>query len=194
MPLRDDPTLLTLRAEIERDEKQRRKLPPPPAPKAPQKPVKPQRTADLQGVDTSDFALASAHRRLKDAVFDGDYVIKPHAIGHARAEGFLEHDIVMVLNFGRVRAVYPEDRRMLVSGYFEAHGFKLPLHVVVELHRDGRGFDVVTAFVPKHPHHIVSRQRLALMLRWDSEDVKARVVTPGNKVGYKNKGRWKRGA
>lgn len=140
-------------------------------------------------MDTRDFVLSRAHGRLRDAVFEGRYEIKAHAQQHARAEGFLETDIVQVLDTGRVRAVYPEDHRWLVCGYFEAHGYILPLHVVVELQEHGTWFDVVTAFVPKHPHHVVSRSRLALMLRWDQTGVQHKVVKPGG-----GRGRWKRGA
>ncbi len=196
MPLSENPTLLALKTDLERQEREARRRPKPPTPtaKPSAKPLKPQREADLEGIDTRDYILTRAHQRLRDAVGDGRYDIKPHAIGHARAEGFLEHDIVAVMTSGRVRAVYPEDRRWLVAGYFETHGFRLPLHVVVELRRDDDGFDVVTAFVPKHPHHIVSRARLALMLRYDTEQVQHRVARPGNRVGRGGKGRWKKGA
>ena len=192
-----NPTLLALRSSIARAERDARRQPAPAAPAkvgAAPKPLKAQREADLEGIDTRDFVLTRAHQKLRDLVFDARYDVRPHAIGHARAEGFLEHDIVAVLVSGRVRAVYPQDRRLLVCGYFEAHGYTLPLHVVVELGEQNDWLDVVTAFVPKHPHHVVSRARLALMLRWDQEQVRSRVASPGNKVGHKSKGRWKRGA
>ncbi|MFC6592292.1 DUF4258 domain-containing protein [Deinococcus lacus] len=182
--------LLALRAQLgrlEREQKRAAKEPPRPAP---QKAVKPQREADLEGIDLSDFSLGSAHARLREAVFEARYSVKDHAVGHARAEGFLEHDITGVLMSGRVRAVYPEERRWLVCGYFEACGVKLPLHVVVEHHRDG-WVDVVTAFVPKNPHHIISRARLAVLLRYDEQQVRSRRSAAGNKVGYRGKGRWR---
>ncbi|EYB69772.1 hypothetical protein DEIPH_ctg002orf0104 [Deinococcus phoenicis] len=188
--------LLTLRAQLARAEKEARRAPtPPPARPANLhlKPVKAQREADLAGIDTTDHSLARAHARLRDAVYDGKYTLCPHAIGHARAEGFLEHDIIQVLVAGRVRAVYPEDRRWLVCGYFEACGVALPLHAVVEHQRDGH-IDVVTAFVPKHPHHIISRARLAVMLRYDDEKIRARTAAPGNRPGNRSKGKWKKGA
>jgi hypothetical protein len=188
--------LLALRAQLARAEKAARRAPTPP-PARPDnlrlKPVKPHREADLAGVDTTDYSLARAHARLRDAVYDGQYHLCPHAIGHARAEGFLEHDIIQVLVAGRVRAVYPEDRRWLVCGYFEACGVALPLHVVVE-HGRGGFLDVVTAFVPKQPHHVISRARLAVMLRYDDEQIRARTATPGNKAGNRGKGKWKKGA
>jgi len=188
--MRKNVTLLTLRTSLARAEREERRKPTPtPERPAPKKSVPPQRDVDLEGVDTRDFVLTRAHQRLRDAIFDGNYEIKPHAQQHARGEGFLEQDIIQVLDTGRVRAVYPEDRRWLVCGYFDAHGYTLPLHVVVELKEDGRWIDVVTAFVPKHPHHIVSRSRLALMLRWDQEQAKHKVVKPGG-----GKSRWKRGA
>lgn len=187
--MRKNPTLLTLRSSIARAEREARRKTTPPPKKPAMKPVAPQREAELEGVDTRDFVLSRAHQRLRDLVFEGDYDIKSHATQHARAEGFLEQDIIYVLDTGRVRAVYPEDRRMLVCGYFEAHGFTLPLHVVVEMHGDGQWMDIVTAFVPKHPHHVVSRSRLALMLRWDQQKTETKVVRPGG-----GRGRWKRGA
>ncbi|MDL2343930.1 DUF4258 domain-containing protein [Deinococcus sp. MIMF12] len=188
--------LLSLRAQLARAEKEARRAPTPP-PARPEnlrlKPVGPQREAELVGVDTSEHSLSRAHARLRDAVYEGKYHLCPHAIGHARAEGFLEHDIVQVLVAGRVRAVYPEDRRWLVCGYFEACGVALPLHVVVE-HAEGGYLDVVTAFVPKQPHHILSRARLAVLLRYDDERIRTRTATPGNKPGNRSKGKWRKGA
>lgn len=188
--------LLALRAQLARAEKEARRAPTPlPArPARPHaKPVKPQREADLAGIDTSDHTLGRAHARLRDAVYDGQYHICAHATQHARAEGFLEHDIIQVLVAGRVRAVYPEDRRWLVCGSFEACGVALPLHVVVE-HGPGGFLDVVTAFVPRHPHHIISRARLAVMLRYDDEKIRARTAQVGNKPGNRSKGKWRRGS
>ncbi|PTA68270.1 DUF4258 domain-containing protein [Deinococcus arcticus] len=187
--------LLHLRAQLARAEKAARRTPaaPPPRPASPQAPLKPQRQAELAGVSTDDFSLARAHARLRDAVYDGRYHLCPHAISHARAEGFLEHDVLNVLLTGRVRAVYTEERRWLVCGYFEACGVALPLHVVAEPHADGH-VDIVTAFVPRHPHHIISRARLALMLRYDDQTVRARTAHAGNRVGHRGKGRWKKSA
>lgn len=188
--------LLTLRAQLARAEKEARRAPTPPPVRPANlqlKPVAPQREAELAGMDTSDHSLARAHARLRDAVWDGKYHICSHAVQHARAEGFLEHDIMHVLLAGRVRAVYPEDRRWLVCGWFESCGVALPLHVVAEHGRDGF-LDVVTAFVPKHPHHLISRARLAVMLRYDDEKIRARTATPGNKPGHRSKGKWRKGA
>lgn len=187
--------LLALRAQLSRAEKAARRAPAPTPARAarPQAPLKPQREAELSGVSTDDFSLAQAHARLRDAVYDGRYHLCPHAIGHARAEGFLEHDVLNVLLTGRVRAVYTQERRWLVCGYFEACGVALPLHVVAEPQRDGH-VDIVTAFVPKHPHHIISRARLAVMLRYDDQHVRARTAQAGNRVGHRGKGRWKKSA
>lgn len=187
--------LLALRAQLSRAEKAARRASAPTPARAtrPQAPLKPQREAELSGVSTDDFSLAQAHARLRDAVYDGRYHLCPHAIGHARAEGFLEHDVLNVLLTGRVRAVYTQERRWLVCGYFEACGVALPLHVVAEPQRDGH-VDIVTAFVPKHPHHIISRARLAVMLRYDDQHVRARTAQAGNRVGHRGKGRWKKSA
>lgn len=186
--------LLALRAQLARAEKAARRAPtPPPARLSTSTPLKPQRDVELTGIATDDFSLKRAHTKLRDAVYDSRYHICPHAIQHARAEGFLEHDIMHVLLAGRVRAVYPEDHRWLVCGYFEAHRVKLPLHVVVQHYRDGH-VDIVTAFVPKQPHHIISRARLAVMLRYDDEQVRSRTAHTGNRVGYRSKGKWKKSA
>lgn len=186
--------LLSLRAQLHRAEKAARRAPTPvPARAVQPKPVKPQREAELQGVLTDDYSLHRAHGKLREAVYDGLYRIGPHATQHARAEGFLEHDIMNVLLAGRVRAVYPEDHRWLVCGRFDACNVSLPLHVVVQHHRDGQ-IDIVTAFVPKQPHHIISRARLAVMLRYDDEKVRHRTATPGNRVGHRSKGKWKKSA
>lgn len=154
------------------------------------KAVKPQREAELEGIDQSDHSLSQAHARLRDAVFHSRFEVKSHAIAHARAEGFLERDIIEVLMRGRVRAIYPAERRWLVCGYFESAGVQLPLHVVVQHFSDG-WLDIITAFVPKNPHHIMSRQRLAVMLRYDEEQIRARTAVAGNRVGHRGKGRWK---
>ncbi|AWN22844.1 hypothetical protein DKM44_06065 [Deinococcus irradiatisoli] len=200
--MREPTDLLALRAQLARAEKEARRRPAPaPTPSnLSLRPLKPQREAELQGVNTDDFQLSRAHARLREAVYQGHYHICPHAVGHARAEGFLEHDIMQVLVAGRVRAIYPEERRWLVAGYFEACKVVLPLHVVVELQRiktpagEADFLDVVTAFVPKHPHHIISRARLAVMLRYDDEAVQHRTSAVANRVGHKSKGKWRRGA
>jgi hypothetical protein len=54
------------------------------------------------------------------------------------------------------------------------------------------GLDVVTAFIPKHPHHIISRARLAVLLRWDEEQLRHHTSAPGPKAGARGRGRWKR--
>ncbi|PNY82826.1 DUF4258 domain-containing protein [Deinococcus koreensis] len=188
--------LLALRAQLHRAEKATRRAPTPPPvrPQRPQ-PVKPQREAELAGVLTDEFSLHRAHARLRAAVYDGAYHLCPHAIGHARAEGFLEHDILNVLLSGRVRAVYPDDHRWLVCGQFEACGVSLPLHVVVQHFRSGVGgghIDIVTAFVPRHPHHVISRARLAVMLRYDDEQIRTHTAAPTPKAGHRSRGRWKK--
>lgn len=195
-PVQAGTDLLVLRAQLARAEKEARRAPTPPPTRPANlqlKPVNPQREAELAGIDTSEHSLARAHARLRDAVYDGHYHICSHAVQHARAEGFLEHDIMHVLLAGRVRAVYPEDRRWLVCGWFESCGVALPLHVVVE-HRPGGHIDVVTAFVPRHPHHVISRARLAVMLRYDDEQIRTRTALPGNKPGNRSKGKWRKGA
>nr|WP_309571533.1 DUF4258 domain-containing protein [Deinococcus sp.] len=184
--------LLALRAQLARAEKAARRAPTPsPARATRPAPVAPQREAELVGVLTDEFSLHRAHAKLRDAVYDSRYHLCPHAIGHARAEGFLEHDIMNVLLSGRVRAVYPADHRWLVCGRYEACGVSVPLNVVVQHHRDG-SIDIVTAFVPKHPHHVISRARLAVMLRYDDQTIRAHTATPTARAGQRGRGRWKK--
>ena len=102
---------------------------------------------------------------LRPYVRDGRYRLGPHATRHALAEGFTERDVVMTLLHGRELARYLDDRRLLVLGWLPAgRQVRLPLHVVVEYGRP-RWVDVVTAFIPRDPHRVVSRRRLAQMLR-----------------------------
>jgi|UPI00068D7816 hypothetical protein len=143
--------------------------------------------ADALEIDTRDYVLQRAHQTLRDVMWEGRYDICEHAVQHARAQGFLEPDIVQVLHTGRIRAVYPQDRRWLVMGYFQSVNLKLPLHVVVDFHHKDHWIDVVTAYVPKNPHQILSRSRVAVMLRFDSGEVKTKQVRPGAQ-----KGKWKR--
>lgn len=192
-PLQQRSDLLALRAQLARAEKVARRASKSVGSKKKAMPVKKQRAAELDGITTDDFSLTQAHHRLREAVYNADYHVCAHAIQHARAEGFLEHDIMEVLLAGRVRAVYPNESRWLICGYFEAHGICLPLHVVAEHYRDGY-IDIVTAFVPKHPHHIISRARLAIMLRYDEEAIQTRIAQPGNRSGYRSKGKWRKSA
>ena len=102
---------------------------------------------------------------LRPFVRDGRYRLGPHATRHALAEGFTERDVVMTLLHGRELARYLDDRRLLVLGWLPAgRDVRLPLHVVAEYGRP-RWVDVVTAFIPRDPHRVVSRRRLAQMLR-----------------------------
>lgn len=114
-----------------------------------------------------------ARRSLEDLrpyVRDGRYRLGPHATRHALAEGFTEVDVVMTLLHGREIARYLEDRRLLVLGWLPAgRRVRLPLHVVAEYARP-RWVDVVTAFIPRDPHRVVSRRRLAELLRPHPED------------------------
>jgi hypothetical protein len=102
---------------------------------------------------------------LRPYVRDGRYRLGPHATRHALTEGFTERDVVMTLLHGRELARYLDDRRLLVLGWLPAgREVRLPLHVVAEYGRP-RWVDVVTAFIPRDPHRVVSRRRLAQMLR-----------------------------
>lgn len=109
-------------------------------------------------------------RRLEELlpfVREGRYRIGPHVAKHMIQEGFIEHDVLQAIEWGRELAVYPEESRMLVLGYMVfPPQLRLPLHVVLE-YREQRWVDIVTAFIPKKPHEVYSRARIAAILRFD---------------------------
>jgi len=123
-------------------------------------------------------------RRLSDLVplvREGRYRLGPHVARHMRAEGFTELDVVRAIEYGRELMVYPEDARMLVLGYIVASPrLKLPLHVVLEYERP-RFVDIVTAFIPDEPYRVYSRARLAMLIRFDGEQVEEEWVGPRKK-------------
>ena len=66
---------------------------------------------------------------------------KPQFVGWANAYGQFGQGYERVRDFRRqflktlaqVRAVYPQERRFLVCGFFESGGIQLPLHVVAQM-------------------------------------------------------------
>lgn len=116
-------------------------------------------------------------RRLEELLphlKEGRYRIGPHVAKHMIQEGFTELDVLQAVEWGRELAVYAEDERMLVLGYMVIPPrLKLPLHVVLE-YKNPRWVDVVTAFIPREPHRIYSRARVAALVRFDGalEEVK----------------------
>lgn len=113
-------------------------------------------------------------RTLEDLrlhVREGRYRLGPHAVRHAASEGFEERDVVMALLHGRELARYLDDQRLLVLGWVPVGPtVRVPLHVVAAYGRP-RWVDVVTAFVPRDPHRVFSRRRLAELLRHDRDTV-----------------------
>ena len=106
-------------------------------------------------------------QELQPLVKRGDYRIGAHAVKHASCEGFTEGDIVGTVLYGRELLRYVYDERLLVLGYIRPSvEVQIPLHVVLEYAKP-RWVDVVTAFIPKDAHHVISRERLAEMLRYD---------------------------
>lgn len=109
-------------------------------------------------------------RRLSELlplVREGRYRIGPHVAKHMLQEGFIEHDVLQAIEWGRELAVYPEESRMLVLGYMVfPPQLRLPLHVVLE-YRENRWVDIVTAFIPKKPHEVYSRARIVAILCFD---------------------------
>ena len=109
-------------------------------------------------------------RRLEELlpfIREGRYRIGPHVAKHMLQEGFIEHDVLQAVEWGRELAVYPEESRMLVLGYMVfPPQLRLPLHVGLE-YKENRQVDIVTAFIPKKPHQVYSRARIAAILRFD---------------------------
>ena len=115
---------------------------------------------------------------LRPIVRSGRYRLGSHAAKHAASEGFTESDIVRTVLHGRELVQYWEDQRLLVLGYIPVSAaVKIPLHVVVEYSRP-RWVDIVTAFIPVEPHRVVSRARLAEVLRYDRHVPRRKVVGP----------------
>jgi len=120
-------------------------------------------------------------RRLEELLpylRDGRYRVGPHVARHMLQEGFIELDVLKAVEWGRELAVYPEDQRMLVLGYMTfPPRLQLPLHVVLE-YQEARYVDIVTAFIPKKPHQVYSRARIAAILRYDGTFEEVRWVRP----------------
>ena len=115
---------------------------------------------------------------LRPLVWEGRYAVKLHAARHAIAEGFTETDIIRAIEHGRELAIYPEDSRMLVLGYIHVSPqLRIPLHVVVD-YSPYRWIDVVTAFIPENPYRVMSRDRVAVLLRHDRGEPRERTVRP----------------
>ncbi len=113
---------------------------------------------------------------LQPLVQAGNYRVCSHAARHAACEGFTEKDIVAALLYGRELLRYVQDERLLVLGFIQpSPTVRIPLHVVAEYAKP-RWVDVVTAFIPAEAHRVVSRARLAELLRYDREDRKVRRV------------------
>ena len=113
---------------------------------------------------------------LQPLVREGRYRICSHAARHAACEGFTEGDMVAALLYGRELLRYVQDERLLVLGFIQpSPAVRIPLHVVAEYAKP-RFVDVVTAFIPAEAHRVVSRARLAELLRYDREDRRVKRV------------------
>jgi len=115
-------------------------------------------------------------KELQPLIKVGKYRLGTHAKKHARAEGFSEKDIVYALLHGKELLRYQEDERLLVLGYMHiSPEVTIPLHVIVE-YATPRRVDIVTAFIPKDPNRVISRTRLAELLRYDKHKVESSMV------------------
>lgn len=115
---------------------------------------------------------------LRPLIREGRYRVGSHAVRHANCEGFTERDMVSAILYGRELLRYWQDQRLLALGYIRPSAdIQIPLHVVIE-YKKTRWIDIVTAFIPEEAHRVVSRGRLAEMLRHDRHEVKSRFVGP----------------
>ncbi|HEX7021239.1 MAG TPA: hypothetical protein VF171_00170 [Trueperaceae bacterium] len=113
---------------------------------------------------------------LRPLVKEGRYRVGPHASKHAACEGFTEQDMVKAVLYGKELLRYLEDERMLVLGYIcPSPNVKIPLHVVLDYAKP-RWVDVVTAFIPDDAHRVISRARLAELLRYDRDECVVELV------------------
>ena len=106
----------------------------------------------------------------------GRYRVGSHATKHATCEGFTEEDIVATVIYGKELLRYTQDERLLALGYIcPSPDVRIPLHVVLEYAKP-RWVDVVTAFIPQEAHRVMSRSRLAHLLRHDRHESRVRIV------------------
>lgn len=113
---------------------------------------------------------------LRPLVKAGKYRIAPHAVNHALSEGFTEKDIVGCILYGKELLRYIEDERILVLGYIVVSPkVKIPLHIVLE-HKLPRQVEIITAFIPKEAHRVMSKDRLAEFLRHDQHEVIVKTI------------------
>ena len=116
---------------------------------------------------------------LRPLVREGRYRIGSHASKHAICEGFTEQDIVMGILYGKELLRYMQDERLLALGYIRpSPAARIPLHVVLEYAKP-RWVDVVTAFIPEEAHRVISRARLAQMLRHDQHEPRVQLIGAG---------------
>ncbi len=132
-----------------------------------QVPSPPNRRRSEQRTDATRRKRRRTLEDLQPLLRDGHYRLGQHAVRHATCEGFTEQDIVAAALLGRELMRYWQDERLLVLGYLPvSQRVRLPLHVVLEYSKP-RWVDVVTAFIPQNPHRVISRSRLAEVLRHD---------------------------
>ncbi len=113
---------------------------------------------------------------LRPLIRMGKYRLGPHAAQHAKCEGFTEKDMVGTLLYGRELIRYYEDERLLALGYIRLKSdIQIPLHVIIEFSIPRR-VDIVTAFIPRDAHRVISRTRLAEMLRYDRHQPRSQIV------------------
>ena len=113
---------------------------------------------------------------LRPLVREGRYRVAPHAARHAQCEGFSEKDMFAAVMYGKELLRYYQDERLLALGFIRpSPTVEIPLHVVLEYSKP-RWVDIVTAFIPRDAHRVVSRERLAEMLRYDKHEPVAQLV------------------
>ena len=87
-------------------------------------------------------------KTIRQKVRNGDYLIRSHVVSHAIKEGFTRQDIVAAILNKQIIETYPNDKRVLVSGYTDQiKGVKLYIHIVCE-YADPVYIEFITAYIP----------------------------------------------
>ena len=100
---------------------------------------------------------------IQEAVQNGNYALRPHAVSHMFAEGFDESNIVESIENGRILEHYIEEDRCLIAGTFRiSKGNRESLHIVVDYWSESKVIDwvdIVTAYIPRYPFWETSYKR-----------------------------------
>ncbi len=94
-------------------------------------------------------------KKIKEAVKNGDYALRPHTVSHMLAEGFEEANIVEGVGNGKILEHYSKEYRCLIVGNFQlTTNLRESIHVVVDYWSESQEIDwvdLVTAYIPQRP-------------------------------------------